>query len=118
LHTVCFNSTRFSKLISDRKEKMNAVEKYRKAAQELYGISPEEAAVYIVAPEDDKGGWAPDALAVIYLEADMRTPKDTGTLPAKLSYWGNGMEEALRLGARAGVGFIEHINAAVAAVYE
>lgn len=96
----------------------DAVQAYREAAQRLYGVSPEEAATYIKAPEDDPGGWAPDALAIVYLEADMRTPSDTGTIPTRLGYWSQGgLEECIRLGQAAGVGFVEYINAAVAAVW-
>ena len=86
---------------------MNAVEAYRKAAVELWGMTPEDAAEGIVSPEEDSGQWAPNSLAVIYMEG--QTPMD---------YWGDGFEQGLLLAAKAGVGYIEFINAAVAAVYE
>lgn len=85
----------------------NAVEEYRKAAVKLWGMSPEDAARGIVAPDEDPGQWAPNSLAVIYMEG--QTPMD---------YWGDGMEQGFRLAAVAGVGYVEFINAAVAAVYE
>jgi len=85
-----------------------AVEAYRKAAVKLWpGYTMEQARQGIVAPEDDRGEWAPGSLAVIYMEG--QTPMD---------YWGNGMEDGFRLAALAGVGYVEFINAAVAAVYE
>lgn len=85
----------------------NAVEAYRKAAVKLWGMSYEDAAKGIVAPDEDRGQWAPNSLAVIYMEG--QTPMD---------YWGDGMEQGFRLASVAGVGYVEFINAAVAAVYE
>jgi len=86
---------------------MKAVDAYRKAAVKLWGMTPEAAAKGIVAPDEDPGQWAPDSLAVIYMEG--QTPLD---------YWGDGMEQGFRLQALAGIGYVEFINAAVAAVYE
>jgi hypothetical protein len=84
------------------------VEAYRKAAVKLWpGYTMAKAAKGIVAPEDDGGQWAPGSLAVIYMEG--QTPMD---------YWGAGHDDAVRLAGLAGVGFVEFINAAVAAVYE
>lgn len=89
----------------------NAVEAYRTAAMKLYGITRKEAEAAIVAARDDRGGWAPDADAIIYLEnGDM--------MAAHLDYWGNGLEESCRFSDAVGRGFIEHINAAVCAVYD
>lgn len=83
------------------------VDAYRKAATKLWpGYTLEQAAGGIVAPEDDRGEWAPGSLAVIYMEG--QTPMD---------YWGNGHEDAFKLAELAGVGYVEFINAAVAAVY-
>jgi len=82
------------------------VDAYRRAAVRLWKLTPEEAAVGIVHPDDDRGQWAPGSLAVIYMEG--QTPLD---------YWGNGHELAIQLAEMAGVGFIEFINPAVAAVY-
>jgi hypothetical protein len=97
---------------------MNTVEKYRQAAMDLFGANRTEAERYIVAPEDDTGEWAPDALAIIYLEPDMRFPEDTGCIPDRLGYYSrNGFDNCIRLGERAGVGFVEYFNAAVAAVW-
>ena len=85
-----------------------AVEAYRAAAVKLWpGYTPEQAAEGIVAPEDDNGQWAPGSLAVIYMEG--QTPMD---------YWGAGHEDAFKLAELAGVGYVEFINAAVAAVYK
>lgn len=85
-----------------------AVEAYRKAAVKLWpGYTMAEAERGIVHPEDDRGEWAPGSLAVIYMEG--QTPMD---------YWGNGMEDGFKLGSLAGIGYVEFINAAVAAVYE
>ncbi len=84
-----------------------ATKAYRAAAVKLWGMTPEAAAVGIVEPKDDPGQWAPGSLAVIYMEG--QTPMD---------YWGDGMEQGFKLQALAGVGYVEFINAAVAAVYE
>jgi hypothetical protein len=35
-----------------------------------------------------------------------------------MDYWGRGHDDAFELGKMAGVGYVEFINAAVAAVYE
>jgi len=92
---------------------------YRKAAVKLFDISEAEASVYIRAPQDDPGEWAPTAKAIIYLEADCRTDDDTGTLPAMLdSYTNDGMDRCSDLDKASGTGcYIEYINAAVAAVW-
>jgi hypothetical protein len=90
---------------------MSIIENYRKAAMSLFGATRSEATKAIVEPENDPGEWAPDALAVIYLEFD-------GPLSEALDYWGDGFENALRLGEKAEFGYVEYINAAVAAVYE
>jgi len=85
-----------------------AVQAYRKAATKLWpGYTMKQAEQGIVHPDDDRGEWAPGSLAVIYMEG--QTPMD---------YWGQGHEDAFKLGALAGVGYVEFINAAVAAVYE
>ena len=97
----------------------NVVEAYRTAARTLFGANRAEVEKYIVDPQDDTGGWAPNALAVIYLEADFRFPEDTGCIPDALDYWGpTGADNCFKLGDEAGTGYIEYINAAVAAVYE
>jgi len=94
------------------------VEAYRKAAMTLFGANRAEAENYIIAPEDDPGEWAPNSLAVIRLEPDMRFPEDTGVIPDSLDYWSpTGMENGIKLGTEAGTGYVEYINAAVAAVY-
>jgi hypothetical protein len=90
---------------------MSIIENYRKAAMSLFGTTRSEATKAIVEPENDPGKWAPDALAVIYLEFD-------GPLSEALDYWGDGFENCIRLGEKAEYGYIEYINAAVAAVYE
>lgn len=85
-----------------------AVKAYREAAVKLWpGYTMEQAKVGIVHPDDDRGEWAPNSLAVIYMEG--QTPMD---------YWGSGMEDGFKLGKLAGIGYVEFINAAVAAVYE
>jgi hypothetical protein len=95
------------------------VNAYRKAAQELFGANEAESKAYIVDPSEDPGEWAPRSLAVIYLEANFTFPEDTGVIPDKLGYWSpGGMDNCYRLGLEAGVGYIEYINAAVAAVYQ
>jgi hypothetical protein len=84
-----------------------AVEAYRKAAVKLWpGYTPEQAAKGIVEPEDGNG-WAPHSLAVIFMEG--QTP---------MNYWAGGMEQGFKLAALAGIGYIEFVNPAVAAVYE
>lgn len=85
------------------------VEKYRQAAMALYGITRAEAERSIYAPADDPGEWAPSALAIINFEQGHLGPA---------SYWSpRGIDECFRLSNRAGEGFIEYINAAVAAVW-
>jgi hypothetical protein len=89
-------------------EQDRAVEAYRKAATKLWpGYTMAEAEQGIVHPDDDNGQWAPGSLAVIYMEG--QTPMD---------YWGDGHDKAYELGQMAGIGYVEFINAAVAAVYE
>lgn len=84
-------------------------ESYRTAAMDLFGLSREEAVECIKTPQEDTGEWAPNSLAVIYLEY--------GHLP--VSYWHGDMFERLNeLSDKAGVGYVECINAAVCAVYE
>lgn len=98
---------------------MNKVVKaYRMAAQALWGANPVEAAHYIVDPADDTGEWAPNSLAVIYLEPHGGFPEDEFTIPYALDYYsGGGFDACIELADKAGVGYIEYINAAVAAVY-
>jgi len=87
---------------------MTPVEMYRKAARDLYGLNQAEVEAAIYSPEDDRGEWAPDSMAIINLE--------TGHLP--LSYFNhNFIDECFRLSDKAGVGYVECINAAVCAVY-
>ena len=95
------------------------VNKYRKAAQKLWGISKVEAETYILDPKDDAGENAPNALVVIYLEADCRKKGDEGTLPALLSsYEMYGIENCIKLAKETGTGtYVEYNNAAVAAVW-
>jgi len=93
------------------------VEAYREAAMSLFGANKAEAENYIVAPKDDPGQWAPRALAIIYLEPDMRFPEDTACIPDALDYYGKGFDNSLTLADKAGTGFVEYINAAVAAVW-
>ena len=92
---------------------------YRKAAAKLFGASEVEQKCYIRHPDDDTGGWAPNALVVIYLEPDGRQEGDNFEIPTALDYWNpQGFENCARLSAEVGDGsYIEHINAAVAAVY-
>jgi hypothetical protein len=88
------------------------VEAYRQAARKIYRISQREAEQAIVTPDNDPGEWAPDALAVIYLEFG-------DSMADQIGYFApHGMDECFRLSDRAGSGYIEWINAAVAAVYE
>ena len=85
-----------------------AVKAYRQAAQKLYGYTQAEAEACIYSPKDDPGGWAPDALVILNLEQGL------SRLGLYAPDW---LEEGLRLGEEAGVGFVEHINGAVAAVW-
>lgn len=93
------------------------VNKYRKAAKKLWGANDAEAKHYIRDPKDDPGESAPKALAIIYMEANGTFPEDQFTIPDRLNYYGKGFENAGRLGDEAGEGFVEFINAAVAAVW-
>lgn len=95
---------------------METVNAYRKAAKALFGANEAEVAHYIRSPEDDPGQWAPNSLAVIYLEP-YGFREDTGIIPHMLDCYGNGFENCIRLAESAGVGYVEYINAAVAAVY-
>jgi len=88
-------------------EQDKAVKAYRAAAVKLWpGYTLDEAKAGIVHPDEDRGEWAPGSLAVIYMEG--QTPMD---------YWGRGHDDAFKLAELAGVGYVEFINAAVAAVY-
>jgi hypothetical protein len=97
---------------------MDPVEAYREAAMALFGANRTEAERYIVPPDEDRGEWAPDSLAVIYLEPDGRFKEDTYAIPDALNYHGqHGFDNCIALGDKAGQGYIEYINPAVAAVY-
>lgn len=86
------------------------VERYRTAAMTIFGITRQQAEEAIYAPEDDPGEWAPTSKAILNLE--------TGAL-APMGYWEpTGFHESTHLSRTAGFGFIEYVNAAVAAVYE
>lgn len=95
----------------------SVVSKYRKAARKLFGANAKEANWYIKSPEEDKGGWAPESLAIIYLECDGRFPEDQFSIPSALDYYGAGFDNCVRLQEEAGVGYVEYVNAAVAAVW-
>ena len=84
---------------------------YRVAARALYGISEAEAEAAIVAPEDDPGEWSPSSLAVIYFEMG------DAMAEACAPHARHGLDECIRWGERAGIGYVEWINGAVAAVY-
>ncbi len=85
------------------------VYQYRQAAMKLYGISAEEAEACIVPASEDGGEWAPESLAIIYLEFGHTQP---------ISYYTPGaLDNCMELSDVAGTGYIEYINAAVAAVY-
>jgi len=86
------------------------VSRYRRAAMKLYGLTEKQAERSIYAPGDDPGGWAPKALAIINFEH--------GDLGRCDYYARNGLDECIKLGQEAGVGFVEYINPAVAAVWE
>ena len=96
--------------------KSDVVRAYRDAAQHAFGVSVEEAERYIVHPAEDRGGWAPKALAIVYLEASGR---DSGHLPHVLSpEHPTGLDNCAQLDRRAAQGaFVEWINGAVAAVW-
>jgi len=95
------------------------VKAYREAAMRLFKCSAVEAEVYIRAPENDPGQWSPNALGIIYLEADGRKEGDEMLIPAHLDYYSSyGFNNCIKLSEEAGVGFIEHINAAVAAIWD
>ena len=81
---------------------------YRTAARKLYKYTEAEAEACIYSPEDDPGGWAPRALVILNLEQ--------GLSPLKM-HAPDWMGEGIKLGEAAGVGFVEHINGAVAAVW-
>lgn len=103
--------------MSDKKQA--TVDAYRRAAAKLFGASEVEQRCYIKHPDEDTGGWAPEARVIIYLECDGRTQGDEFKIPTALDYWNpHGFENCLNLSEEVGDGsYIEHINAAVAAVY-
>ena len=93
------------------------VEMYRQAARKLFNCSEDHVKTYICDPKDDPGEWAPDALAIIYLE-HREADSCPNCIPCHLNYFfpiSHG--ECVALADHAGVGYIEYINAAVAAVY-
>ena len=97
---------------------MNTIDLYRKAAIALWNVSSQETETYIVDPKDDQGEWAPDAIAIIYLEPHCYHEDDFGELPNLLGYFApGGMENCSRLDAAVDADcYIQYINAAVAAV--
>jgi hypothetical protein len=104
--------------MATKREQGKATTAYRRAAKKLFGANDTESRSYIKSPADDPGEWAPEALVIIYLEPDFRFPEDTGVIPDRLSYYGDlGFDNCIALAEAAGVGYVEYINAAVAAVY-
>ena len=89
-------------------EQRKAVGAYRRAARKLYGYDQAQAEACIYGPENDPGEWAPDALVILNFERGL----------SRLAYnapdW---LDESVRFQEEAGVGFVEHINGAVAAVW-
>ena len=78
-------------------------------------LADHEHGAFILAAEDDRGGWAPTAAVIIRMEG--RGGKDDCHPP--LDYYGSGMDHAFQASDRlSGDAYIEFINAAVAAVYE
>ncbi len=105
-------------MVNKGEQTMNVVEAYRKAAMKLFGASRIEAEQYIIDPENDPGEWAPGSLVVIRLERDGRFPEDKYSIPDALGYHeSGGFANCLRIAREAGVGFVEYINGAVAAVW-
>ena len=101
------------------KERKAAVAAYRAAAAKLFGANEVEQACYIRHPLEDTGQNSPEALCIIYLEADGRDKGDKFRIPDALGYWTHhGFENCIRLAEEAGIGFVEHINPAVAAVWD
>lgn len=102
-------------------KRQETVDAYRKAAAKLFKANKVEQEIYIRHPDDDTGGWAPDAKVIIYLEPDMRRDGDEARIPSALNYWderGRGIENCAKLGDEVGDGsYVEYINAAVAAVW-
>lgn len=97
---------------------MSPIEQYREAAKRLWGANDAEVRAYFKEPHEDTGEWAPHSLGVIYLEPDGRFKEDTFVIPNKLSYYGpSGFDSCLALSEAAGIGYIEYINTAVAAIY-
>ena len=90
------------------KKQDKATKAYRRAAVKLYGYTQEQAEACIYSPANDPGEWAPKALVILNLERGL----------APLAYYGpDFMGGGIELQEAAGVGFVEHINAAVAAVW-
>ena len=88
---------------------MRVVQAYRNAAIKQFGITQEEARRANVSPKDDKGEWAPESLAVLYLEH---------VALYQMNYYSPYfLDRCVELSDRAGIGYIECINPAVCAVY-
>lgn len=76
----------------------------------MFKITREQAEESIYDPEDDPGEWAPNSLAILNLE--------TGDLDPISYNSRNGFDNCFKLARRAGTGYIEYVNPAVAAVYD
>lgn len=96
--------------MATKREITKAVNAYRKAAIELYDLTPEQAKRSIFSPREDPGEWAPESLAVVNFEY--------GDLPLCEYYARGGLDECIRWGEKAGVGFVEWINGGAAAIWD
>ena len=94
--------------MATKREQNKAVTAYRRAARKLYGYTREQAEVCIYSPANDPGEWAPDALVILNLERGL----------GPLAYYGpDFVGGGIELQEEAGVGFVEHYNAAIACVW-
>ena len=94
--------------MATKREQNKATTAYRRAARKLYGYTREQAEACIYAPHADRGEWAPTALVILNLEAGLEP----------LAYHGpDFVGGGIALQEAAGVGFVEHHNAAIAVVW-
>ena len=94
--------------MATKAEQNKATSAYRRAARKLYGYTQAEAEACIYAVHADRGEWAPTGLVILNLERGL----------AKLAYYGpDFVGGGIELEQEAGVGFVEHYNAAIAVVW-
>ena len=92
-----------------KKQQKAALKAYRKAVQEIFGVSKEIAEDSIYLPEDDRGEWAPNSMTVVNFEC--------GLPGAYEGDWCAVNDLVAEITGNRHL-FMEPINGAVGAVYE